>query len=91
MSYRGAPDRPGREDERRRSRSPGRNRDRSRSPNRLIPSSTNNNDPKFLKSRVFIGHLPDRKIDRKELEVMFSKYGKILGKNKNAFRAVAFW
>ncbi|XP_061163184.1 nuclear receptor coactivator 5-like isoform X1 [Saccostrea echinata] len=66
-----------------RSRSRGKSRSRSRSEQREkspgIHGSTNIHDVGLMKARVFIGNLPYDKITKEELEVMFSKYGKILG------------
>jgi radial spoke head protein 4A len=50
-------------------------RDRSRGPS----FNTNSADPKLLYSRVFIGNLASDKLEREDLEKMFSKYGRILG------------
>ena len=41
---------------------------------------TNQQDPELQKARVFIGNLPYDKVTKGELEDMFDKYGKLLGK-----------
>ncbi|XP_056406357.1 nuclear receptor coactivator 5 [Hyla sarda] len=49
---------------RRKSASPSRNR-------------TDSDDPKDLDRRIFVGNLPTDSMNREEMEIMFSKYGKI--------------
>jgi len=60
-----------------------RDRDRDRragSSGGNMTNHTSSSDPKLLMSRVFIGKLPTDRVCRGDLESMFSKYGKILGK-----------
>ena len=62
-----------------------RDRDRDRragssGANNNMTNHTSSSDPKLLMSRVFIGKLPTDRVCRGDLEGMFSKYGKILGK-----------
>ena len=40
---------------------------------------TNSNHPWMVRSRVFIGHLKTEKCSRKEIEDLFSPYGKVIG------------
>ena len=42
-------------------------------------TDTNSNDPELLKCRLFVGRLPTDKMNRAELEEMFSVYGKVKG------------
>ncbi|TRZ02625.1 hypothetical protein DNTS_018264 [Danionella cerebrum] len=40
---------------------------------------TNKNDPRSLNSRVFIGNLNTAIVKKTDIELIFSKYGKIVG------------
>lgn len=40
---------------------------------------TNKNDPRSLNSRVFIGNLNTAIVKKSDIEVIFAKYGKIVG------------
>ena len=40
--------------------------------------NTSSNEPKMIRSRIFIGNL-DEKVVRPDLEVIFKSYGKIIG------------
>ncbi|GAA6111279.1 RNA-binding Raly-like protein isoform X1 [Tachysurus ichikawai] len=40
---------------------------------------TNKNDPRSLNSRVFIGNLNTAIVKKADIEVIFAKYGKIVG------------
>uniref|UniRef100_A0A3Q2YY08 RALY RNA binding protein like n=1 Tax=Hippocampus comes TaxID=109280 RepID=A0A3Q2YY08_HIPCM len=40
---------------------------------------TNKNDPRSLNSRVFIGNLNTAIVKKTDIEVIFAKYGKIVG------------
>uniref|UniRef100_A0A3P8X034 RRM domain-containing protein n=1 Tax=Cynoglossus semilaevis TaxID=244447 RepID=A0A3P8X034_CYNSE len=40
---------------------------------------TNKNDPRSLNSRVFIGNLNTTIVNKTDIEVIFGKYGKIVG------------
>lgn len=40
---------------------------------------TNKNDPRSLNSRVFIGNLNTAIVKKGDIEVIFAKYGKIVG------------
>ncbi|XP_023652388.2 nuclear receptor coactivator 5 isoform X1 [Paramormyrops kingsleyae] len=51
-----------------------RRRSRSASP---AHHTTNSNDPRDLERRIFVGNLPTTLMDRKDLEDLFSPYGKI--------------
>ena len=42
-------------------------------------SNTSSNDPKMMKSRVFIGHLPTDRITRDDISQIFDGYGEIEG------------
>uniref|UniRef100_A0A8C5R507 Nuclear receptor coactivator 5 n=1 Tax=Leptobrachium leishanense TaxID=445787 RepID=A0A8C5R507_9ANUR len=45
-----------------------------------IPTNqTNSDDPSDLDKRIFVGNLPTSTMDRKEMDGLFSKYGKIRG------------
>jgi len=44
-----------------------------------VSSFTNSNDPKYLKSRVFVGHLPTDYLTREELTERFAAYGSVVG------------
>uniref|UniRef100_A0A3Q4ANC7 RRM domain-containing protein n=1 Tax=Mola mola TaxID=94237 RepID=A0A3Q4ANC7_MOLML len=47
---------------------------------RLMTSNvTNKNDPRSLNSRVFIGNLNTAIVKKTDIEVIFAKYGKIVG------------
>uniref|UniRef100_A0A672J6T7 RRM domain-containing protein n=1 Tax=Salarias fasciatus TaxID=181472 RepID=A0A672J6T7_SALFA len=50
---------------------------------------TNKNDPRSLNSRVFIGNLNTAIVKKTDIEVIFGKYGKIVGCSRNARAAVA--
>ena len=41
--------------------------------------NTSSNDPKMMRSRIFIGNLAADKVSRQEVEQVFAPYGKILG------------
>ncbi|XP_042354150.1 RNA-binding Raly-like protein isoform X1 [Plectropomus leopardus] len=45
----------------------------------LTSNVTNKNDPRSLNSRVFIGNLNTAVVTKADIEVIFSKYGKIVG------------
>ncbi|KAJ8260455.1 hypothetical protein GJAV_G00182380 [Gymnothorax javanicus] len=51
-----------------------RRRSRSGSP---AHGTTNSNDPRDLERRIFVGNLPTNLMDRKDMEDLFSPYGKI--------------
>ncbi|XP_036386243.1 nuclear receptor coactivator 5 [Megalops cyprinoides] len=51
-----------------------RRRSRSGSPSH---HTTNSNDPRDLERRIFVGNLPTTLMDRKDMEDLFSSYGKI--------------
>lgn len=55
-----------------------RRRSRSQSPGRYSRSCSSN-DPRDLERRIFVGNLPTSDMEKKDLEDMFSPYGKILG------------
>ena len=44
---------------------------------RAVRDRTNSNDPKMIRSRVFVGHLNTEKCSRSELEDLFSPFGKV--------------
>lgn len=46
-----------------------------------IGNRTNINDLDLMKARVFVGNVPVAAITKKELEEIFQKYGKIIGKH----------
>ncbi|CAH2302486.1 Nuclear receptor coactivator 5 [Pelobates cultripes] len=54
-------------------------RQRSKPSSPSLLNRTNGDDPSDLDKTVFIGNLPTISVDRKEMEEMFSKYGKISG------------
>nr|XP_023652389.1 nuclear receptor coactivator 5 isoform X2 [Paramormyrops kingsleyae] len=60
-----------------------RRRSRSASP---AHHTTNSNDPRDLERRIFVGNLPTTLMDRKDLEDLFSPYGKINDINMAAER-----
>ena len=41
--------------------------------------NTSSNDPKLMNSRVFLGNFPAEGMTRKEVEDVFSEFGKVLG------------
>ena len=45
---------------------------------RRMSDRTNSSDPKFVRSRVFVGHLNTDKCSRNELEELFSPFGKVV-------------
>lgn len=45
----------------------------------LTSNVTNKNDPRSLNSRVFIGNLNTAVVTKADIEVIFGKYGKIVG------------
>ncbi|MGH0180645.1 UNVERIFIED_CONTAM: hypothetical protein FKN15_004655 [Acipenser sinensis] len=51
-----------------------RRKSRSGSPSR---HTTNSNDPRDLERRIFVGNLPTNLMERKDLQELFMKYGKI--------------
>ncbi|XP_051931079.1 nuclear receptor coactivator 5 isoform X1 [Hippocampus zosterae] len=55
-------------------------RRRSRSPSPVQFSRTcSSTDPREMERRIFVGNLPTSDMDKKDLETLFSPYGKILG------------
>lgn len=42
---------------------------------------TYSNDPKMVAARVFLGRLPTEQLTKQDIEEIFAKHGKILGKN----------
>lgn len=69
-------------DETRRSRSRSKERDRSRSRERRVyDDRTNSKDPKFIRARVFVGHLNTDECTREDVEKLFSPHGRIIGVN----------
>ncbi|XP_061147268.1 nuclear receptor coactivator 5 isoform X3 [Syngnathus typhle] len=55
-------------------------RRRSRSPSPVHFSRTcSSTDPREMERRIFVGNLPTSDMDKKDLEDLFSPYGKILG------------
>lgn len=55
-----------------------RRRSRSASPQRFTRTCSSN-DPKDLERRIFVGNLPTSDMEKKDLEDMFSQFGKITG------------
>ena len=51
-----------------------------------VSAHTNSDNPRLLMSRVFIGNLPTDRIQRMDVEDIFMKYGKIIGKGNPAAR-----
>lgn len=41
--------------------------------------SCSSNDPRDLERRIFVGNLPTSDMEKKDLEDLFSPYGKIVG------------
>ncbi|KAJ3602816.1 hypothetical protein NHX12_030564 [Muraenolepis orangiensis] len=41
--------------------------------------SCSSKDPKDMERRIFVGNLPTSDMDKKDLEDIFSTYGKIIG------------
>ncbi|XP_033482291.1 nuclear receptor coactivator 5 isoform X1 [Epinephelus lanceolatus] len=64
-----------------------RRRSRSPSPGRFSRSCSSS-DPRDLERRIFVGNLPTSDMEKKDLEDMFSPYGKILG--VSMFRGFGF-
>ncbi|XP_070849959.1 nuclear receptor coactivator 5 isoform X1 [Chaetodon trifascialis] len=62
-------------------------RSRSPSPGRYS-RSCNSNDPRDLERRIFVGNLPTSDMEKKDLEELFSPYGKIVG--VSMFRGFGF-
>ncbi|XP_041801115.1 nuclear receptor coactivator 5 [Chelmon rostratus] len=62
-------------------------RSRSASPGRYSRSCSSN-DPRDLERRIFVGNLPTSDMEKKELEDLFSPYGKIVG--VSMFRGFGF-
>lgn len=55
-----------------------RRRSRSPSPGRYSRSCSSN-DPRDLERRIFVGNLPTSDMEKKDLEDLFSPYGKVVG------------
>ena len=75
-----------------RSRSRSRDRDRDRRSWRDV-DRTNSNDPRSVRSRVFVGHLntADSECSREAMEKLFSPFGKVMGINlQNGYGFVQF-
>ncbi|XP_042364284.1 nuclear receptor coactivator 5 isoform X2 [Plectropomus leopardus] len=64
-----------------------RRRSRSPSPGRFSRSCSSS-DPRDLERRIFVGNLPTSDMEKKDLEELFSPYGKILG--VSMFRGFGF-
>ncbi|KAI3369853.1 hypothetical protein L3Q82_024668, partial [Scortum barcoo] len=64
-----------------------RRRSRSPSPGRFSRSCSSN-DPRDLERRIFVGNLPTSDMEKKDLEDLFSPYGKIVG--VSMFRGFGF-
>ncbi|XP_022060075.1 nuclear receptor coactivator 5 isoform X2 [Acanthochromis polyacanthus] len=64
-----------------------RRRSRTPSPGRFSRSCSSN-DPKDLERRIFVGNLPTSDMEKKDLEDLFSPYGKIVG--VSMFRGFGF-
>ncbi|XP_029358830.1 nuclear receptor coactivator 5 isoform X2 [Echeneis naucrates] len=64
-----------------------RRRSRSASPGRYSRSCSSN-DPRDLERRIFVGNLPTSDMEKKDLEDLFSPYGKIVG--VSMFRGFGF-
>ncbi|XP_026202517.1 nuclear receptor coactivator 5 isoform X2 [Anabas testudineus] len=64
-----------------------RRRSRSSSPGRYSRSCSSN-DPRDLERRIFVGNLPTSDMEKKDLEDLFSTYGKIVG--VSMFRGFGF-
>lgn len=54
-------------------------RSRSGSPSGPVRSCTNSQNPRDMERRIFVGNLPTSLMDRKDMEELFSPYGKIHG------------
>ncbi|CDQ72200.1 unnamed protein product [Oncorhynchus mykiss] len=52
-------------------------RSRSGSPSGPVRSCTNSQNPRDMERRIFVGNLPTSLMDRKDMEELFSPYGKI--------------
>ncbi|XP_075427908.1 nuclear receptor coactivator 5 isoform X2 [Ascaphus truei] len=59
-----------------------RRRSKSPSPSPAQRNRTDSNDPRDLERRIFVGNMPKDDVSRKEMEEIFSKYGKISDINK---------
>ncbi|XP_074497202.1 nuclear receptor coactivator 5 isoform X3 [Sebastes fasciatus] len=64
-----------------------RRRSHSPSPGRFSRSCSSN-DPRDLERRIFVGNLPTSDMSKKDLEELFSQYGKIIG--VSMFRGFGF-
>ncbi|XP_024126295.1 nuclear receptor coactivator 5 isoform X1 [Oryzias melastigma] len=64
-----------------------RRRSRSPSPGRFSRTCSSN-DPRDLERRIFVGNLPTSDMEKKDLEDLFSPYGKIIG--VSLFRGYGF-
>ncbi|XP_063766590.1 nuclear receptor coactivator 5 isoform X3 [Eleginops maclovinus] len=64
-----------------------RRRSRSASPGRFSRSCSSN-DPRDLERRIFVGNLPTSDMEKKDLEELFSTYGKVIG--VSMFRGFGF-
>ncbi|XP_051269571.1 nuclear receptor coactivator 5 isoform X1 [Dicentrarchus labrax] len=64
-----------------------RRRSRSSSPGRYSRSCSSN-DPRDLERRIFVGNLPTSDMEKKDLEDLFTPYGKIVG--VSMFRGFGF-
>ncbi|XP_019214575.1 nuclear receptor coactivator 5 isoform X3 [Oreochromis niloticus] len=64
-----------------------RRRSRSPSPGRYSRSCSSN-DPRDLERRIFVGNLPTSDMEKKDLEDLFSPYGKVVG--VSMFRGFGF-
>nr|XP_019952349.1 PREDICTED: nuclear receptor coactivator 5 isoform X3 [Paralichthys olivaceus] len=64
-----------------------RRRSRSASPGHFSRSCSSN-DPRDLERRIFVGNLPTSDMEKKDLEEMFSTYGKVVG--VSMFRGFGF-
>ncbi|RXM95763.1 RNA-binding Raly-like protein [Acipenser ruthenus] len=55
--------------------------------------TTNSNDPRDLERRIFVGNLPTNLMERKDLQELFMKYGKInvVPKRTNAEPPLPAW
>ncbi|XP_028262145.1 nuclear receptor coactivator 5 isoform X2 [Parambassis ranga] len=63
-------------------------RRRSRSPSPGRSRSCSSSDPKDLERRIFVGNLPTSDMEKKDLEDLFSPYGKVVG--VSMFRGFGF-
>ncbi|KAJ4926666.1 hypothetical protein JOQ06_014415 [Pogonophryne albipinna] len=64
-----------------------RRRSRSASPG-SFSRSCSSNDPRDLERRIFVGNLPTSDMEKKDLEELFSTYGKVIG--VSMFRGFGF-